>query len=155
MGDPDTQRTMEALTSMWRSVLGAEVQLAGEEFRVLIQNREIGKHEFFWFSWIADYPDPLAFLELRRKGSGQNFDEFENARFESLLKAAAASPDDAGRAGLYAQAEALVNEDAINLPLYFYQSRHLIKPYVRGFVDNAVDRHASRDLWLDLPESRG
>jgi oligopeptide transport system substrate-binding protein len=155
MGDPDSDRIMEALAAMWRTVLGADIQLAGEEFRVLIQNRNIGKHELFWFAWIGDYPDPLAFLELRRVGSGQNFDGFANPRFESLLNAAAASPDDATRAARYAEAEVVLNDDAINLPLYFYKSRHLLKPWVRGFADNAMDRHASRDLWKDLPPAPG
>jgi oligopeptide transport system substrate-binding protein len=147
-GDPSTSRTLEALSAMWRTVLGADVQLASEEFRVLIQNRVVGKHRLFWYAWVGDYPDALSMLELRRGYSGQNFGKYSNPRYEALLDAALASPDDAGRAALYAQAEALLNDDAINLPVYFYQSRHLVKPYVRGFVDNAMDRHSSRDLWL-------
>lgn len=151
-GDPQTRRTLEAISAMWRIVLGADVQLASEEFRVLLQNRVLGKHTLYWNAWIGDYPDPLTFLELLRKTSGQNFGKYVNERFESLLDQALASGDDAARARLYAEAEHLLNEDAINLPLYFYQSRHLVKPYVRGFRSNAMDRIASRELWLAPPE---
>jgi oligopeptide transport system substrate-binding protein len=149
VGDPDTTRTLEAVTAMWRTTLGADVQLAAEDFRVLLQNRAIGKHALFWNAWIGDYPDPLTFLDLLRRFSGQNFGKYSNDRFESLLDRALASPDDAGRMALYAQAEAELNADAINLPLYFYQSRHLVRPDVRGWQDNAMDRLATRNLWLD------
>ena len=69
--------------------------------------------------------------------------------FGELLDAAIASSDDADRAAKYAQAEALLNDDAINLPVYFYTSRHLLKPEVRGWQDNVMNRHSSRDLWLE------
>jgi oligopeptide transport system substrate-binding protein len=148
-GDPDTTRTLEAVTAMWRTTLGADVQLAGEDFRVLLQNRSIGKHTLVWSAWIGDYPDPLAFLELLRPNSGQNFGKYRNPGYETLLDQALASADDASRAALYARAERLVNDDAIHLPLYFYQSRHLVHPEVRGWQDNAMDRLATRNLWLE------
>jgi oligopeptide transport system substrate-binding protein len=147
-GDSSTNRTLEALSAMWRTTLGADIRLASEEFRVLIQNRVVGKHRLFWYAWVGDYPDALSFLELRRLNSGQNFGKYSNPRYEALLDEALASPDDAGRVALYARAEVLLNDDAINLPVYFYKSRHLVKPYVRGFLDNAMDRHSSRDLSL-------
>lgn len=148
-GDPQSRRTLEALSAMWRTVLGADVQLASEEFRVLIQNRVLGKHRLFWYAWIGDYPDPLTFLEMRRATGGQNFGGYDNPRFETLLDRAAVAASEGERNALYAQAEALLNEDAVNLPVYFYQSRHLVKPYVKGFVGNAMDRTASRELWLE------
>jgi len=147
-GDPDTTRTLEAVTAMWRTALGADVQLAGEDFRVLLQNRALGRHEAYWNAWIGDYPDPLTFLDLLRVGSGQNFGKYHDERYEALLDQALASPDDATRMTLYAQAEAIVNADAVNLPLYFYQSRHLVKPWVQGWQDNAMDRLATRNLRL-------
>jgi hypothetical protein len=32
--------------------------------------------------------------------------------------------------------------------VYFYRTRHLLRDYVRGWSPNAMDRHASRDLYL-------
>jgi hypothetical protein len=34
------------------------------------------------------------------------------------------------------------------IPLYFYVSRHLVKPLVRGWADHPLDRHYSKDLTL-------
>ncbi|RYG79608.1 peptide ABC transporter substrate-binding protein, partial [bacterium] len=153
IGDPDTTRTIEALSAMWRTTLGADVRLAGEDFRVLVQNRELAKHPLYWNAWIGDYPDPLAFLELLRGHSGQNFGKYDNPRFERLLEQALDSSDDGERAGHYAAAERLLNDDAANLPVYFYQSRHLVKPVVRGWQDNPMDRQASRNLWLKRGEA--
>lgn len=154
-GDPDTDRTLEALSAMWRSTLGADVRLAGEDFRVLVQNRELAKHELYWNAWIGDYPDPLAFLELLRSHSGQNFGKYDNPRFEQRLVEALASSDDGERVAHYAAAERFLNDDAINLPVYFYQSRHLVKPDVRGWQDNPMDRQASRNLWLERGSGGG
>ena len=41
----------------------------------------------------------------------------------------------------------LLDEQVI-VPLYYYVSRHLVKPDVRGFEDNLMDIHLSR--WLSL-----
>ncbi len=121
-----------------------------EEFRVLMNNRRIGRHRLAWHAWIGDYPDPLSFLELWRRDSGQNFGGFDEPRLDALLDQALLSPDEASRHARYREAEALLADRAISLPIYYYQSRHLLKPWVRGFADNAMDRHSSRDLWLDL-----
>lgn len=145
----DVRRVLEAITAMWRSVLGAEVKLVNQEFRVFVDNRTIGRHLFCFNAWIGDYPDPLTFLDLPRTTSAENWVNYANPRYDALLDQALASPDDAARLALYAQAERVRTDDAIDLPLYYYQSRHLIKPEVRGWQDNVMDRHPSRELWLE------
>jgi oligopeptide transport system substrate-binding protein len=37
---------------------------------------------------------------------------------------------------------------SVVIPLYYYVSRHLVRPEVIGFKDNAMDIHLSR--WLSL-----
>jgi hypothetical protein len=37
--------------------------------------------------------------------------------------------------------------------VYFYQSRHLLRAHVQGWQGNPMDRHASQDLHLALPQA--
>jgi oligopeptide transport system substrate-binding protein len=151
---PDTRRVLEALTAMWRTNLGADVQLANQEWRVHQQNRRMGQFALYWFAWIGDYPDPSTFLALLQKGNGQNVGGYADARYEALMSEAASSADTPRRMQLFATGEALLNEAAVVLPIYYYQSRHLLRPYVGGWRDNVMDRHLSRDLYLRAADTR-
>ena len=149
----ENRRTMEALTAMWRANLGAELRLYSNEWRVFQNDRRVHKYDLFWDSWIGDYLDPLTFLQLMQKESGNNYTQYDNPRFEALVAKAVATGDPAERLRLYHDAEATSDADTPEMPLYFYQSRHLLKPYVQGWRPNVVDRNPSR--YLRLAEQPG
>ena len=75
---------------------------------------------------------------------------------ESLLEAlphalgfeAVAGRSGSQRMALLQQAETLLMRDMPVIPLYYYVSRHLVKPRVRGYQDNVRDVHLSR--YLDI-----
>lgn len=148
IGSPEMRRVLEALAAMWRMNLGANVRLVTEEFRVHQQNRRIGKLQFFWFGWIGDYPEPTTFLALALRSNPQNYMGFANRQYEQVMAEAMQQTDLSARNRLYQQAERILDEQAVFLPIYFYQSRHLLRSYVQGYEDNANDLHPSRDLYL-------
>jgi oligopeptide transport system substrate-binding protein len=43
---------------------------------------------------------------------------------------------------------ALLNDDAAYIPLYYYATRHLVKPYLRGWQSSVMDRNLSRYMYL-------
>ena len=45
-------------------------------------------------------------------------------------------------------AERTMLADAPIVPIYFYASKHLVKPHVDGWQDNILDWHYSKDLQL-------
>ena len=47
------------------------------------------------------------------------------------------------------QAEQLLMRDMPVIPLFFYVSRHLLKPTVTGFVPNVRDIHLSRYMGVE------
>jgi oligopeptide transport system substrate-binding protein len=49
---------------------------------------------------------------------------------------------------LLQQAESTLMRDTPLIPLYYYVSRHLVKPAVEGYKDNVRDIHLSR--YLDI-----
>ena len=151
--DSDNRRTYEAVAAMWHANLGAEVATYNEEFRVQLNERHLRKLALFHYAWIGDYPDPYTFLQLFRTGNGYNDGGYYNARFDALLERADHEVDAAQRLQLLAQAEALLDDDVACIPLYYHASRHLIKPYVRGWSSNIEDRNLSQYLYLMARET--
>ena len=152
-GGADTRRLLEALTSMWRVTLGAEVRLSNSEWRVFQQDRRLHKLSLYWNAWIGDYPYPLTFLELFQRSGGQNSSQYFRPEFESAIAASAVGSDEVQRLADLKRAESLLNDDAPFIPVYFYQSRHLVRPYVQGWQGNVMDRHLSQ--YLSVPAGQG
>jgi oligopeptide transport system substrate-binding protein len=58
----------------------------------------------------------------------------------------------ARRMALLQQAEVVLMRDMPVIPLYYYVSRHLVRPGVEGYIDNLRDIHLSR--YMDISEPR-
>ena len=101
--------------------------------------------------WIADYADPGSFLDLFISGSSLNNTFYGNSGFDELMGKAAAAGG-AERMDLLQRAEAQLIQDMPVIPLYYYVSRHLVSPAVRGFENNVRDIHLSRYLELETSE---
>lgn len=141
----------EAVTSMWRSVLGADVRIDQLEFKVLWQQRSAHALTLFYNSWLADFADPINFLQRYRSGNPLNYGLYSNPHYDALLDQAAAARDANKRLQLLAQAETLLQEDVPDIPLYYYATRHLVKPQLRGWQPNMVDRNLSRYMYFASP----
>lgn len=146
------RRVAVAVAAMWKQVLGVSTELVNEEWKVFVNNRTMGVvTEVFRGGWIADYADPASFLDLFISGSSLNHTFYGNPAFDDLLAAAAAAGG-AQRMELLQRAEAQLVQDMPVIPLYYYVSRHLVNPRVRGFENNVRDIHLSRYLALETSE---
>jgi oligopeptide transport system substrate-binding protein len=138
-----------AVSSMWRQVLGVKTQLVNEEWKVFVNNRRSGAlTQVFRGGWIADYADPTSFLDLFLTDNELNTTFYSNASFDALMQQAAALGG-AARMQRLGQAERLLMRDMPVIPLFFYVSRHLLKPTVSGFVPNVRDIHLSRYMGVE------
>jgi len=145
----ETHRVIaEAIQEMWRRELGVRVNLVNEELKSTEEDRRAGAFDLLRSSWIADYADPSAFLEIWRADSGNNFTGWSNAGYDVLLFAAARTPDPAARSALYAKAERILLEEAPIITLYHYTHVFLIRPSVRGWNPTWLDHHPYKDVWL-------
>ncbi len=147
-GGASTRQYMEAMSAMWLTNLGAHVQIYNMEWKVLLQSRTLKEPVFFWDAWIGDYPDPLTFMQLFQTGLGQNDGGYSNPRFDALVNEAADTVEPQRHFQLFHQAEEILNQDAAFVPMYYYESPHLIKPYVKGWKSNVMDRNLSRYLYV-------
>lgn len=146
--DPSQRDLFDALAAMWRTTLGAEVEPYNEEFRVMLQDLALHKAKFFSSNWIAEYRDPFTFLQLYKADYAQNFGAYSEPHYEALLASALQEPDTVRRYQLLAQAEALLNEDVPAIPLLYYSTPHLVKPYLKGVPHNVLDLDGSRYMYI-------
>ena len=143
----DHKRIALVMAAMWKQWLGVHTRLINEEFKVFLQNRKLHQvTQVFRSAWISDYDDATSFLDLQTTTHGRNDSVYRNPAYDALLAEAAATADVTARRALLEQAERLMLADQPVLPIYTYVSKHLVKPWVAGWVDNAYDYHYSKDL---------
>ena len=98
---------------------------------------------------MADYNDAGNFLDIFRSGAANNDAGYTDPQFDSLLDDAEASADPKRRHELLEQAERVMLADYPVIPIYFYSSKRLIKPYVKGARPNPLNRIYSKDLYIE------
>jgi oligopeptide transport system substrate-binding protein len=146
---PEIKQTAQIVAAMWKDVLGIETILNDEEFRVYLQSRhEKNKWDVLRLAWSADYNDASNFLELFRSGSANNDTGYSNKAFDKLFDFASNSADSDLRRHILESAEKLVLDEYPAIPLYFYVSKRLVKPYLRGVKPNALDRVYSKSIYV-------
>ncbi len=150
----DTNKKIAAaIQSMWRNVLGVEATLINEEFQVLLANmRDAEVTQVFRSSWMGDYNDAHTFLSVLQAGNAANMPRYANDEYESLMQRAARQVDDDRRRLYLEEAERVMLADHPVLPLYFFVSKHLVRPEVGGWGDNVLDYHYSQHLSLSATE---
>lgn len=152
----DHKRIALVMAAMWKQWLGVKTRLVNEEFKVFLQNRQLHVvTQVFRSAWISDYDDASSFLDLMHTTHGRNDSVYRNPAYDALLAEAAATADVIARRALLEQAERLMLAEQPVLPIYTYVSKHLVKPWVAGWVDNAYDYHYSKDLQVLAHDQRG
>jgi oligopeptide transport system substrate-binding protein len=113
---------------------------------------KIQEHDFEMAQpgWQADFDDASNFLDIFRSGSGNNWAVYNNPAFDKMLDAAQGDVDIQSRGKKLAAAEAILLKDQVAMPLFFWVSGNLVRPYVKGWGANPLDKHRSR--WISIDE---
>lgn len=109
--------------------------------------------DLIFTSWLGDFADPLAFLELFRGGSTMNDSGWKNKKFDELLVQAAVAGGEEERLNLLGQAENILLDEAMILPLYRTVTSSIINlSEVGGWYTNAFDVHPLKYLYKKKPK---
>lgn len=147
------QRIALAIQSMWREALGVETILINEEFQVLLANmREREVTQVFRSSWLGDYDDAHTFLSILESDNAANMPGYDSAEYDELMQRAAVQVDLKARRLFLEEAERIMLADHPTIPIYYFVSKHLVKPHVHGWGDNFLDYHYSQHLSLKAAE---
>jgi len=140
------EKVVLAVSSMWRDVLGIDVELDKREWQYFLETRaRRDEWQVMRFAWTGDFNHASTFTDILQSTSPQNLAGYENSEYDETLKAAAMANVDT-QSQLFASAEALMLDDYPIAPLYFFVSKHLVSPSVEGFQSNVLDQHPSRYL---------
>jgi len=123
----------EALQDMWQNQLGVTVTLQNQDWAVFLQERKDGNFSIARGAWIADYNDPMTFIDMYLTGGGNNDPQYANPEFDAIVAKAKAESEPAARMKMIHEAEdMIVKDDTIVAPIYFYTQHYMLNPNVKG-----------------------
>jgi oligopeptide transport system substrate-binding protein len=147
------QRIAEAIQQMWKDNLGVEVKLVNQEWKVYLKTiKGLDTPQIWRLGWCLDYADANNFIrEVFTKNGGANPFEgdspvggvfYNNPEFFDGLLAAARESDVAKRVDMYAALEETLNvTDAVIIPIYWYTTVNVTKPYVTRTYSSGGHQH--------------
>jgi len=132
----NNKKIAEALQGMWKQNLGVDVKLINEDWAVFQETRRTGDYMVTRGGWLGDYADPMTMLDLFTSSSGNNDPQWRyklepvtaahdttlNPEQEAFEKAIFAAREATGtdRDVLLKEAEAVMMEEMIVAPIYYY-----------------------------------
>ncbi len=109
----------QILQQQWEKTLGITVQLQALESKVFYQKLREKDFQIVLSSWIADYNDPINYLELFKfKDSGSNNTNWENAKYIERLNQSTICRDARERKQILREAEEILMAEMPIIPIY-------------------------------------
>ncbi|MGN1019473.1 MAG: ABC transporter substrate-binding protein, partial [Aristaeellaceae bacterium] len=165
----NTSEGHKAIGEYLQSVLagvGITMNLTNQEWNTFLNTRKAGDYSVARNGWIADYNDPICFLDMWTSGSGNNDIQYgkgehadlamysldltdlgidvkvENGTwaetYDVLISAIKTCTDNDARYALMHRAEDMLMATGCVTPLYFYTDIYMIDDSIQGFYTNPL-----------------
>ena len=146
--------------------VGITVKLENQEWNTFLETRKNGEYSIARNGWVADYTDPICFLDMWTTNSGNNdvqYGKGEHATkalydldltaygyetkvedgtwaetYDVLIDTIKKCSDAETRYALMHVAEDMLMETGCITPIYFYTDLYMISPSVEGFYSNPL-----------------
>lgn len=122
------------------AAVGIEAEIVSMDWATYLEKGEFGEHELYLLGWTGDNGDPDNFLYVlldkdnAKVGSAGNVAFYVNDKVHELLIAAQKETDQAKRAKLYEEAQAIIHQDAPWVPLVHSTPPIAAKKSVKNFI---------------------
>lgn len=114
---------------------GLKVELKQVPFKQKQQLESEGDYDLVYSSWVADYPDPLTFLEtFTTNGKFGKNSGYDSKEYNALIEEGKNATSISESWNKYAKAEEILLRDAFLMPLFQSSSAYIQKPYVDGIT---------------------
>lgn len=137
-----------AIAAMWKQVLGVQVNMVNQEWKVYLSSRREKKTQVFRAGWLGDYNDPTTFLTLFLPNEGLNDVSFNSDKYVTYIKQANKESDLNKRAHVLYKAEKELIDSFSFMPIYFYVNKHLVSDKLKGYTLNVMDHNRSKYMYL-------
>jgi ABC-type oligopeptide transport system substrate-binding subunit/serine/threonine protein kinase len=134
------------LQECWHRQLGIRVRERFLPFHDYSEIMKIDPPEIAMHGWMADYPDPDNVL---RVAIGNVLDKWKDERFLERIETARRLMDHRERLEIYKEADKILMEEAVILPLTYGLSHYFIKPWVRHFPISPGKSWFLKDIVID------
>ncbi|MBO4309167.1 MAG: peptide ABC transporter substrate-binding protein [Clostridia bacterium] len=148
------------------ATIGITMNLQNQEWNTFLQTRKNGEYSIARNGWLADYNDPICFLDMWTSGSGNNDVQFGKGAhkdttgyslnltalgydinvtngtwaqtYDVLIATIKSCTDNAKRYQLMHIAEDMLMATGCICPLYYYTDLYMISQSVHGFFSNPL-----------------
>lgn len=132
-------RICQTLKEQWRKNLGIHIQLEPLEAKVFFSNVSKKNYQLTLGSWVADFRDPISFLEIfRNKSIGTNNTGWEHPLFTNTLEKSYQASNTTSRNTLLSDCEKILVEDMPIIPLCFGKMLYVKKASVKNVIISAT-----------------
>ncbi|MGE5542848.1 MAG: peptide ABC transporter substrate-binding protein [Bacillota bacterium] len=135
------KKIAEAIQAMWKKNLNIDVTLANQEWGVYLDNRTKLNYQVARAGWIADYYDPMTFIDMWTSTSGNNDTGWKSRKFDDIISRAKKTADNAERFKLMHEAEDLMMAEQIVCPIYYYVEPKMVRNTLKGARWSSLSLH--------------
>lgn len=143
------QNIAAAVQDMLKKNLGINVTLRNVERKVQLDDLSKETFQLCRTGWIADYADPMTFLDMWVTNGGNNNSGYSNPAYDKLILAAKAETDATKRMTDMHDAETILMNDLPIIPLYFYTNVVEIKSYVKDLHKSPLGFLYFQNTYID------
>jgi len=154
--DYETPRTIATLfKTEWEKALGLKVLLEPLEpalyYETIGSRAESTSFTLAHETWIGDFADPEAFLQMWTSGAPLNIAGYDDPVYMDFMNQSYNASEDE-RPSLLSQAETQLLQSAACLPIYHNFAASVIDTdYIQGWYQNALDVHPYKYLRFGTP----
>ncbi len=134
---PPTERNtkiVQLLQQQWQEAFGVPIELEAIENQLYRAKTSMGNYQIGIGEWIADFHDPLAFLELFKECEGINDTRWHNNTYSTLIESSLIMTDEIERLKTLGEAEKILVDAMPIIPLYHYAFDYLCNKQISGVV---------------------
>lgn len=140
----------EVIQQMWKNNLGINAELKNSEWNTYLSSIHSMEYSIARAGWVPDYPDANTFIDMWLTDGENNETGWSNAEYDALVQKAAEEPDLDQRLRWMEQAEAILMAELPVIPIYYYVSKAMVAPRVKGYFPNVQDQHPL--YWMRIEE---
>lgn len=147
----------EALQDMWRKTLGITINIRQSEWKSYQKAMSDLDYDICTGGWIGDYPDPTTFLDMWKKGDGNNRTGWSSEEYERQLTKAELTEDPLQRIRTLEDAEKVLLGETPIIPIFWYTQCYLKHQSLKGWhpliLNNQPYKFISLEQIPTVPEA--
>ncbi len=143
---PQQEFVAEYLQAQWQEKLGLRLAWQSIASDKLDDRLQEASSDIFQMGWVADYFDPDNFL---RVSCHRQWSDWRNEAYTEFIEQARHITVQAERLKLLRQADKVLIEEAVIIPLTYHRQHLLVKPWISQFPTSAIKIWYWKDVVIE------